>query len=273
MTELMGLTVTQRLRRFLAQSGHAVTPWSSVDEVMDRLYGLLYERREQAGLWADLVALLDALRAEARGMLASPDAEILSQAHVDELVAELRRAMRVSREAPAAGAMRRFSVGKSAAVLACIALLAAGSSLGCGSSSSSHEPDAGSTVRTDASQTSTADVAPSGSNDGAADSADAPMDLVRDSAIEDIAAQFRDAAPEDIAAQAEASVDARTVLDAPRVDVGPIRPIDGATSQDALIDLFRDGSPEDIAAKLEAAVDNRPDLKIMPIYKGVAFPA
>ena len=89
MTKAMQLTVTQKLRLFLARSGQAVAPWSSVDEVMDRLYGLLYQRRDQARLWEDLAALLDSIQADARGLLAAPDAEILSQSRVAELVAEL----------------------------------------------------------------------------------------------------------------------------------------------------------------------------------------
>ena len=93
MTKAMELTVTQKLRLFLSRSGQAVAPWSSVEEVMDRLYGLLYQRREQAGLWEDLAALLDSIQSDTRGVLAAPDAEILSQSRVNELVAELRRAM------------------------------------------------------------------------------------------------------------------------------------------------------------------------------------
>ena len=82
MTKAMQLTVTQKLRLFLARSGQVVAPWSSVEEVMDRLYSLLYQRRDQVGLWEDLAALLDSIQADARGMLAAPDAEILSQSRV-----------------------------------------------------------------------------------------------------------------------------------------------------------------------------------------------
>ena len=75
MTKAMELTVTQKLRLFLARSGQAPAPWSSVQEVMDRLYGLLYQRREQAGLWEDLAALLDSIQSDARGVLAAPAAD------------------------------------------------------------------------------------------------------------------------------------------------------------------------------------------------------
>ena len=54
--------------------------------------------------------------------------------------------------------MRRFALGKSASVLACIALLAAGFSLGCGSSSES-QPDVGGKADTANADTAKADAA------------------------------------------------------------------------------------------------------------------
>jgi hypothetical protein len=279
MTKAMELTVTQKLRLFLVRSGQTVAPWSSVDEVMDRLYGLLYQRREQAGLWQDLAALLDSIQADARGVLAAPDAEILSQSRVDELVTELRQAMRASIEAPAAGAMQRFSIGKSASVLACIALLAAGFSLGCSSSSSPAAdsgadtaivklPDAGPTPDTAASPTP--DTGPSATPDTASsptpDAAPTP-DLA--------ASPTPDAAVRDTRDAAASPADAADAADDGASD---------ATSGDALMDLFRDGTPEDIAARLEASVDTQPDRQAdrqpdrMPdmrfgvVYKGVTFP-
>jgi hypothetical protein len=259
MKKPMEFTITQKLRLFLARSGQAVAPWSSGDEVMDRLYGLLYDRREQDGLWHDLAALLDSLQSEARGMLASPEAEILPRARVDSLVAELRRAMRASLEAPAAGAMRRFSVGKSAGVSACIALLAATFSLGCGSSES----------RVDALPPDTAiakaDTASSVPKDTGVLLPDAANVLLPDTAT----GQPADTAAlsPDVASNDGASGDAGEPADA----IG-----DGSTG-DALMDLFRDGTPADIAAKLEASVEagtpDRPLDRPMVIYKGVSFPA
>jgi hypothetical protein len=287
MTEVMELTVTQKLRLFLARSGQQVAPWSGVEEVMDRLYGLLYERREQQGLWNDLVALLDSIQCETRGILAAPDAEILSRSRVDTLVAELRRAVRASAEAPAAGAMRRFALGKSASVLACIALLAAGFSLGCGSSSSN--TDVGSVAET----RPTPDTAPSGAKDAAAP--DAAVSGANDAVVADASTSE----PKDVAtvdgpmsgAKDVAAVDGPTSgpKDVAAVD-GPTggpedvaagetgKAIDGAAgdallSGDALMDLFRDGTPEDIAAKLETAVEAQPDRSVAVVYKGVTFPA
>ena len=281
MTKAMELTVTQKLRLFLARSGQVVAPWSSVEEVMDRLYGLLYQRRDQAGLWEDLAALLDSIQADARGVLAAPDAEILSQSRVDELVAELRRAMRASIEAPAAGAMRRFSVGKSASVLACIALLAAGFSLGCASSSpgtadggsdaaivtfpdASRVPDTATSPTPDTAPSVAPDTAPSPTPDATASgSPDVAVSPTPDAALGDA----RDA-PASPADAADATNDGSS----------------DSTSGDALMDLFRDGTPEDIAARLEASVDTQPDRQAdrqpdrmpdMPfgvVYKGVTFP-
>ena len=183
----MTFTVTQKLRRFLACSGQAVPPWSSVEEVMDRVYGLLYERREQADLWEHLAALLDLIQREAGEMLAAPDAEILSQARMATLVADLRHAMHASVEAPVAGAMRRFALGKSATVLACLALLTAGVSLGCGpgTSCAKEKPPVLAMVGSEAESATTVST-----------SGDALMDL------------FRDGSPEDIAAELEAGLSA-----------------------------------------------------------------
>jgi hypothetical protein len=306
MTKAMQLTVTQKLRLFLARSGQVVAPWSSVEEVMDRLYSLLYQRRDQAGLWEDLAALLDSIQADARGVLAAPDAEILSQSRVAELVTELRRSMRASVETPAAGAMRRFSLGKNASVLACIALLAAGFSLGCGSSDSGAKGklDAAPTSHADAKLTAdtatspTPDTAPSGSSDlapsptpdtapsGSTDLAPSPPPDTAPSGSDDVAPSPK----------LDAKLDAIRPIDvlpsgskdvAPSPDAGLNDAGDGSAtdatddgssdSGDALMDLFRDGSPDAIATRLEASVNTPPDGPIdrgmMPAYKGVTFPA
>jgi hypothetical protein len=280
MTKNMELTVTQKLRLFLARLGQPVAPWSSIEEVMDRLYGLLYERREQDGLWQDLAVLLDSIQAETRWLLASPDAEILSRSRVATLVAELGRAVRASIETPRAGAMRRFAVGKSAGVAACIALLAASFSLGCGSSNSNadNEPDASRT--SDTATTPQQDTAPKLPVDTApvqspdvnvkTDSPrpDSAPKLPVDTApvqSPDVISMKGDGPPAD-AARADAS-DASTSPDATGGDA-----VD--STGDALVDLFRDGSPADIAAKLEVlSVDMKIDTPIMmPAYKGVTFP-
>jgi hypothetical protein len=269
----MELTVTQKLRLFLARSGQVVAPWSSVDEVMDHLYALLYERRAQDGLWQDLAALLDSLQSERHGALAAPDAEILSRARVDSLVTELRRAMWASQEAPAAGAMRRFSVGKSAGVAACIALLAATFSLGCGSSNSKEDTRPADTAAAAKQDTAVpADTAPATKQDTAVldsntsptpDAAvpDSTPDQARvDTASADTLPPPQDAAPKDTG---DASISPGDAADATG---------DGSTG-DALMDLFRDGTPDQIAAQLDASADRKNDTPIMmPAYKGVTFP-
>jgi hypothetical protein len=293
MTQNMELTVTQKLRLFLARSGQSVAPWSSVEEVMDRLYGLLYARREQAGLWSDLAALLDTIQSETRGMLAAPDAEILSQSRVTTLVAELRRAVRASVVKPTAGGMRRFAIGKGASVLACIALLAAGFSLGCGSSNSNANSDKDAAVSvpdtnraTDTAATPPVDTAPNLPKDTAPNlPKDTAPNLPRDTApnlpVDTAPKPSPDAAPKQ---------DASLVLpDSALKDAGTGEPRDASLSPadasgdgsadstgDALMDLFRDGSPDDIAARLEASVDQKIDTPVygpgMPAYKGVTFP-
>ena len=274
MTKNMEFTVTQKLRLFLARSGQPVAPWSSVEEVMDRLYGLLYDRREQAGLWEDLAALLDSIQSEARGLLAAPDAEILSQSRVAALVAELRRAVRASVVTPTTGGMRRFAIGKGASVLACIALLAAGFSLGCGSSNSnaSSNKDAAVSVpdtnrATDTAAPPPVDTAPNLPKDTAPNPAvdTAPNPPPDASTKNDTSSVPLDSAPKD-AGTGETGDASLSPADATG---------DGSADStgDALMDLFRDGSPEDIAARLEASVDRQIDTPIMlPANKGVTFP-
>jgi hypothetical protein len=264
MTKDMELTVTQKLRLFLARAGQTVAPWSSVDEVMDRLYGLLYERREQDGLWQDLAALLDSIQAETRWLLASPDAEILSRTRVAMLVAELGRTVRASAEAPAAGSMRRFAMGKSASVAACIALLAASFSLGCGSSNSNADktPDAAVPIADASRASDTAqrqDTATSPPQDTA------PKPPVDTAPIQSPDVSVKNDSPLGDAAVADSN-DASAGPDATGSDAVE-------STGDALVDLFRDGSPADIAARLEASVDQKIDTpRIMPLYKGVSFP-
>jgi outer membrane biosynthesis protein TonB len=285
MTKSMELTVTQKLRLFLARSGQPVAPWSSVEEVMDRLYGLLYERREQDGLWLDLAALLDSIQAETSWLLASPDAEILSRSRVATLVAELGRAVRASAVAPRAGAMRRFAVGKSAGVAACIALLAASFSLGCGSSNSSTDktPDAAVPTADTSRPSDTAtsppqdtapkppvDTAPVQSPDVNVKTDSPPQDTTPKPPLDTAPVQSPDVNVKTDSPPSDASVadthDASTSPDATGGDA-----VD--STGDALVDLFRDSSPADIAAKLEASVDMKIDTPIMmPAYKGVTFP-
>ena len=281
MAKTINLTVTQKLRIFLARSGQAVAPWSSVEEVMDRLYALLYDRREHEGVWRELAALLDSIQSETHGMLPAPDAEILSRSRVDALVAELRRAVRASVEAPAAGAMRRFALGKSASVLACIALLAAGFSLGCGSSSES-QPDVGGkadTAKADAANADTPltpDTTPSGNQDVAPTTPDTALGTdTTEGGAKDVAVPDQpvtvpvDAGAVDV--PADGPKDAGVSEAGKALDGGAI---DAQAPVDALIDLFRDGRPEDIAAKLEASVSDSPRYlpDIAVVYKGVAFP-
>jgi len=269
MTNAMELTVTQKLRLFLARSGQAVAPWSSVEEVLDRLYALLYERREQEGLWHDLAALLDSLQSETRGMLPAPDAEILSQARVDTLVDELRHAVRASVEKPATGAMRRFALGTSKGVLACIALLAAAFSLGCGSSNSRPEKEP------DAAAGQPADTATSGSKDTAPmvpDTAPLSPDTAAPSPDTAVLSPDTAAPPADSAAAPDGeSSDAGDLPDGGAHEAANAK--NDAEAKDALMDLFRDGTPADIAAKLEASADTSPPDRPMVLYKGVTFPA
>ena len=91
-------TVTQRVRRFLAEQGAALRPWTGLRETYDELYSLLRQRRNAPEFWQPLKGLLrdvieSAVASQSRGRRASAQAELLTSWKVDELVDELRDAL------------------------------------------------------------------------------------------------------------------------------------------------------------------------------------
>lgn len=121
-------TALQQMRGFLAQFGAELPPWSSSDEVMDLLAALLNDHRDDDAFFARLTPFLEELRDNAaRGLVGLParDAELLSRATVDSLVAELREGL-TKAPSGAAPSMIRSLLGERAAPLLCLALISAG---------------------------------------------------------------------------------------------------------------------------------------------------
>jgi hypothetical protein len=184
-------TVIQRLRAFLEAGGQGLAPWSSFDDVMDRLRDVLHERRDQAGTWTELECLIEELQRDALHTqgLAAPEAEVLSRSKIAEIVQELRAATNgSSSSAKGNGAAKRFLSDRTAAAMACLTLLGTAFVAACGSSDTGPVGQAGGST---------------GGSGGVDDSGvqDALTDLFRDGSPDDIASQLEamvnDAAAED----------------------------------------------------------------------------
>jgi hypothetical protein len=131
-------TVTQRVRRFLADQGAALRPWTGLQETYDELYSLLRRRRNDPEFWQPLKGLLQgvidsAVDAQGGVRRASAQAELLTSWKVDDLVDELRDAL--PPDANGAGPVRTdFTRRLSTAVLGGFLLLGLAAA-GCGNDS------------------------------------------------------------------------------------------------------------------------------------------
>ena len=127
-------TVTQRMRDFLGR-GAAPPPWSTFDELQDRVSAEMLRRRSDPTFWEEAAALVERIRADAlrdpSAGLPTAQAEILSRREIVGVVAELRDALREVPAASGPGTMRRLLAGRSAAALAWVSLLVAGIGAGC----------------------------------------------------------------------------------------------------------------------------------------------
>ena len=178
-------TATQRVRGFLAGAGTSPPPWASASQVMDELLSLLHARRDDAATWSSLAGLLAALRADvSRGTdgLATPEAEVLPERAIADVIAELQAALRGSPEPPGPGAAQRMMATHGGPLLACLLLLGAAEA-GC-----TKAPEAGPPAVTQPARPDAARTAP-------------PPDA-------SLAQVFRDGSPEQVARKLEAMLDA-----------------------------------------------------------------
>jgi len=228
-------TVIQHLRAFLADHD-PIPPWSTSGDVLDHLHGLLHARRDDPAFWARLRDLSKDMQSDVtRGRsvgLPAREAEVLSEQQIATLLDELHAAMRSNGHRHGPGAMRDLLAGRSAALAACVSLLAAALASGC-NPRSPEGPIAqdGASITADPVQTAATDAsAPQG--------ADALVQL------------FRDGSPEDIARQLEAMVDG-----------GVNAVIDGAA---------REGGPRPVVGNNQPPRP-KPTVQPVPRYKGVTF--
>lgn len=210
-------TLTQRVRAFLA-AYDPIEPWSTWTDALDRLHALLIARRDDPEFWTELQALADDLQQDVqRGRcdgLPAPEAEVLSDAHIASVMAELRDALGSAHSA-APGSMQLLLAGRSAALAACVTLVAAALSLGCARTDTApSSPD--SAIITPDPVTASADAA----------APDALVELFRDASADVIAAKLEamleggaDARPEAAAVSTAAAPPPK-----PTVQSAPPRP-------------------------------------------------
>jgi len=212
-------TVAQQMRTFLERNDVPCPPWSSLDELLDRLGGVMHRRGHDPAFWADASSLVEGLRADALrdpgAGLPTAQAELLSGRELDGVVAELRAALRDAPGVGERGGLRRLLAGRSVAGLAWATLLAAALGTACA------KRNDGSVASAEAAATTAADVpaeppaADAGTAAPAADAgaaapegADVLVELFRDGSPEQIAETLEAMLAEDDAACEEAAPEA-----------------------------------------------------------------
>jgi hypothetical protein len=236
------------MRTFLERHDVPCPPWSSLDELLDRLGGVMQRRGHDPAFWQEASSLVEGIRADALrdpgAGLPTAQAELLSGKGLDAVVAELRAALHDAPALGERGGLRRLLAGRSAAGLAWATLLAA--ALGAAGA----KRNDGSTTTAEAAALVAADVAAAPAVDAgtAAPALDAgtPTPESADVLVE----LFRDGSPEQIAETLEAML---AEDDATREETAP----DAGTAEAATIRPPRPPGP--------------PIGEPVPRYKGVSF--
>ncbi|MBW2276008.1 MAG: hypothetical protein JRF63_00870 [Deltaproteobacteria bacterium] len=130
--------ITSQVRRFLADQGVSVEPWSGLEETYQRLHGLLGERLDDREFWSSLGGFVEGIAASVRGegsnnrvRLSAPGAELLSSRDADRLVRDLRRALGDARNGGGRASLSRFLGRLEAPAMAAFVLLALAAVAGC----------------------------------------------------------------------------------------------------------------------------------------------
>ncbi|HEY3445216.1 MAG TPA: hypothetical protein VGK67_02585 [Myxococcales bacterium] len=121
-------TALQHMRGFLAEFGAGLPPWSTSDEVLNELVGLLHVHRDDDAFFARLAPFIQDLREHAqRGEagLTARDAEVLSRSTVESIVEELQARLRGASRSASSSIVSAL-IGDRAARLLCLALLSSG---------------------------------------------------------------------------------------------------------------------------------------------------
>ncbi|MBI5500335.1 MAG: hypothetical protein HY907_08835 [Deltaproteobacteria bacterium] len=276
--------MTQRLRAFLDDAGAGLPAWATVEDVTDRLWTTLRARRADTAFWRELPGLIAALRSgaarDARTGLADPSAELLGRSRVEDLIAELRRALDAPPEPAGRGAVRRGRPHLSVSLAACLLLL--GSAVACQPSApAAGAGDVESPAPTLASYVEQSDLA-----------ADAKAELreclpgLPVQRSDHLVALFRDSPPDVVARTLElllapgAECGPPVEVAPPPLDAGVAPGQDGGVAEpppaDAGSPSGPEASPEEAAASGDAdsPEDTRrrpPEPPPVPVYKGVSF--
>jgi len=128
-------TLIQRVRTFFSDLKEPVPAWAGFDEVLDHLWMILYERRDDPAFWERLGALLNGIardleEAGGRG-LPDPQAEVLTPAEADDIMERLRAAVRAGPGGPGRDGGRAFPASLGAPLTALLILVGAALAAGC----------------------------------------------------------------------------------------------------------------------------------------------
>lgn len=128
-------TLIQGVRAFFSDLKDPVPPWAGFDEVLDHLWMILYERRDDPVFWDRLSALLAGIGRDLNGAggrgLPDPQAEILSPDVSDEVMERLRAAVRAGPGRPRQEGGRGLPAALGAPLAACLILVGAALATGC----------------------------------------------------------------------------------------------------------------------------------------------
>jgi len=230
-------TTTQRIREFFMQVGEPVPPWTGVGDVMDHLWTVMYEKRDDAVFWKNLDGLVASLRSDLSGEggrgLPDEAAEIMSVEKIGDLSLRLQDAFRHAHGERGKGAMRRFLKGLQAPLAGCLIVMGAAFAAGC-------EEDSEST------KTLQQYIDESSLSSPQKDALSACLGRLTEDRKDELVRLFEDQTPEQIAAALEQMLGTGG----------------DCTSQDA-------GEEDAVADPLEDPAQD--EVEMIPIYKGVTF--
>ncbi len=125
-------TTTQRIRTFLSSHGERLPVCSTVDEARDSLIELLHSRRNDTAFWDSLRILATTLhgdRARGHDGLIAPEAEVLSDRQIADLLGALQAALGAAKDSGRTASAFFRQTG--AAGMACITMIATAFLMGC----------------------------------------------------------------------------------------------------------------------------------------------
>jgi hypothetical protein len=130
MQKLTQKTGLPAIRDFLARHGCAPAPWENSENVVERLYSVLREKRHDERFWADLKTLTSSLDDERFNISAMKGSQALPCASADKLLDDLRLSLN-GQNGPSGGGLKTW-LNRSVGAGALLAFLLLGTATGYG---------------------------------------------------------------------------------------------------------------------------------------------